>query len=257
MGDIPTELDTVLSDQNVLDINSDGAVNISDLTSVASRFGQRRENPADVNEDMIVNTIDLLLVAASLSSIPRKTVETFSAADVQGWLTDANQIGIENEYQQKGIIFLEHLLAEITLSSNPTKIGIDSSKAIFEGHTDVVHSVAFSPNSQMLASASEDNTIRLWDTHTGELITLLIGHTQPINGIAFSPDGQILASVSRDTTIRLWDPHNGELKTTLTAHTGFTHLGFHSVAFSPDGQTLAAGGDYFSDLFYSVVGHTQ
>ena len=244
----PIKLDAIFSDQNVLDINSDGTVNISDLTSVASRFGQRGQNPADVNEDRVVDTADLLLIAASLSSLPRQAVETLAAADVQKWLIDAKQLRIENEYQLKGIVFLEHLLAEIALSLTPRKVGTDSSKAIFEAHTDVVHSVAFSSDSQMLASASEDNTIRLWDTQTAALKTLLIGHTQPVNGIAFSPDGQTLASVSPDTTIRLWNPRNGQLKTTLRVHTGFTYLGFLSVAFSPDSQTLATGGDYYSDF---------
>ena len=97
----PITLDAVLSEQNVLDVNSDGIVNISDLTSVASRFGQRRRNPADVNEDRIVNTIDLLLVAASLSSLPRKAVETFSAADVQKWLSDAKQMGLKMNINKK------------------------------------------------------------------------------------------------------------------------------------------------------------
>ncbi len=265
---LPIELDTAPFAEDSLDINNDGIVNISDLTLVASRFGQRGKNLADVNEDGIVNTVDVLLIAASTSSLPRQAVTAFTAADVQKWLTNAKQLRIENEFQQKGIVFLEHLLTELTLFSKPIKGTADPSKAIFEGHTDFVSSVMFSPDDQTLASASRDGTIRLWDPQTAELKTLLIGHTEPVNGIVFSPDGQTLASASRDTTIRLWNPHNGQLKTTLRAHTGFSYVGFNSVAFSPDGQILAAGDDYSApgirlwnvhneENIRTLTGHTQ
>ena len=110
----PIQLDDVVAARNVLDVNSDGIVNISDLAPLASRFGQKGKDPADVNEDRIIDIIDVLLVAASISSLPRQVVETFTAADVQKWLTDAKQLEVENEILKEGIVRLEHLLAVLT-----------------------------------------------------------------------------------------------------------------------------------------------
>ena len=264
---LPIELDAVVSEENVLDINSDGIVNISDLTHIASRFGRRGQNPADLNEDRVVDTVDLLLVAASLSFLSRQEVETLVATDVQKWLTDAKQIRTENEYQQKGIFFLEHLLAEIALLSTPPKVVKAPLKAIFKGHTDFVWTAAFSPDGQTLASGSWDGTIRLWNPHTLRYESTLIGHSSEVRSIVFSPNGQTLASGSWDRTVRLWDTSTGELKTTLS---GYNVHNITSVAFSPDGQTIAGGtasssgnhtihlwdtstGDYKTNL----AGHTE
>ena len=235
----PIRLDEADPAQNALDVNSDGVVNLLDLTPLVSRFGQSGRDTADVNGDGVVDIVDVLLVAGGSSSVPRQAAETFTAADVQKWLTDAEQVGVENEILQKGIVALEYLLAEITLLSMPMEVATHPLKAIFVGHTDHVWSVAFSPDGQTLASGSWDNTIRLWDTHTVQHKITLIGDTGDIGSIAFSPDGQTLASGSWDNTIRLWDPHTGKLKRTLTDHI----RSVTSVMFSPDGQTFASGGD--------------
>ena len=110
---LPIQLDAVPRTRNAFDVNNDGGVNIADLKGISSRLGQRGKNPADINEDKVVNINDLLLVAASLSSASQSAIKTFTTADVQKWLTDAEKIGIENEYQRKGVVFLQHLLTEL------------------------------------------------------------------------------------------------------------------------------------------------
>ena len=113
-----------------------------------------------------------------------------------------------------------------------------SARSVLRGHTASVQSVAFSPDGATLASGSRDETIRLWNTRTGQLTRTLEGHTYWVGSVAFAPDGVTLASGSGDRTIRLWNTQTGELTRTLE------HLGaVHSVAFSPDGATLASGGD--------------
>ncbi len=71
------------------------------------------------------------------------------------------------------------------------------------GHKPYVRSVSFSPDGTLLASGSDDDTIRLWDVATGEEIRTLTGHTSVVTSVSFSPDGTLLASGSRDNTIKL------------------------------------------------------
>ena len=110
----PIRLDEAEPAQNALDVNRDGVVNISDLTPFVSRFGQRGKGPADVNEDGVVDIVDVLLVAAHMPAPSQQTIEMFTEADVQQWLTHAKQLEVENEILKKGIVELERLLAVLT-----------------------------------------------------------------------------------------------------------------------------------------------
>jgi WD40 repeat protein len=104
-----------------------------------------------------------------------------------------------------------------------------------EGHTDLVKSVAFSPDGALLASTSDDGTIRLWDTVTGAALNTLEGHMDCVNSVVFLHTGKLLASASSDTTIRLWDTATGVALNTFSAKTLVGHAPqVNSVAFSHD-----------------------
>lgn len=106
----------------------------------------------------------------------------------------------------------------------------------FGGHRNAIAAVSFSPDGQLLASASWDNTIKLWKLD-GALVKTLSGHTQRVNDVRFSADGRWIAAASQDRTITLWKP-DGTLQTTIRGHLN----GINSVAFSPDSQTLVSAG---------------
>jgi WD40 repeat protein len=99
-----------------------------------------------------------------------------------------------------------------------------------------VTSIAFNSNGSLLAYGSLDNTIRLWDTHSGKLLNIFEGHTQPVTSVAFSPNGNTLASSSEDQTIRLWNIDSQILLRTFSGNANTVS----SVDFHPEGNILAS-----------------
>ncbi len=104
------------------------------------------------------------------------------------------------------------------------------------GHYSFVNSAKFSPDGNTIVSASDDNTIRIWDVATGKKTKTLSGHISFVWSVNFSPDGKYIVSGSGDKTIKLWDVATGKELKTLSGHSSTVS----SVDFSPDGKYIAS-----------------
>jgi WD40 repeat protein/tRNA A-37 threonylcarbamoyl transferase component Bud32 len=99
-----------------------------------------------------------------------------------------------------------------------------------------IGAVAFSVDGQVLLSGGSDNSVRLWDRDTGQLIGQLLGHKDAVVGIVVSRDGKTIATASLDKTAALWDFATRKLLKTLPHDAKVA-----AVDFSPDGKTLLTG----------------
>ena len=107
------------------------------------------------------------------------------------------------------------------------------------GHADDVNCVRYSPNGTRIATGSDDNTIRIWDSESGAVVgEPLTGHAGSVTSVAYSLDGRRIISGSSDRTIRIWDADTGAaVGKPFEGHTGYVL----SVGYSPDGRHIISG----------------
>lgn len=111
-----------------------------------------------------------------------------------------------------------------------------------------VLSVAFSSDGTLLASAGDDQLVRLWEVGTGQCSHLLEGHNDCVWSVAFSPDSTLLASGGDDKLVRIWEIGTGRCLLNLEGHTNR----IWSVIFSPDGTKLASSSDDGTIRYWDV-----
>ena len=112
-----------------------------------------------------------------------------------------------------------------------------SNTAILRGHTDKVTSIALSPDGRVIVSASFDDTIRLWDSATGQTVEELSIKKMPLFAVSISPDGQYIAysyAVDEDCSVYIWNLNKNCHQCVLKGHESV----IRSISFSHDGSSL-------------------
>ncbi|MGB7339294.1 MAG: protein kinase [Phototrophicaceae bacterium] len=111
------------------------------------------------------------------------------------------------------------------------------------GHTSWINDVQISPNNEIIASASTDSTVRLWNMETGALIATLEGHTAPVRTLDFALDGQSLASAGEDGTIIIWDVEARVIERRIDNTLNDRVLTTYDLDFNNAGTRLITGTD--------------
>jgi WD40 repeat protein len=141
------------------------------------------------------------------------------------------QAGLSNDLEVK-----DRVRRAIDLSR--TKVKLFTKLHEFKKHSGAVWSVAFSPDDKLLASASEDGSVRIWNVQTGNCIHVLKDHILPVRSVAFSTDGRLLATAGEDGRARVWEVQSGKCLHVFGKH----RIKVYRAVFGPDSRFLAVAG---------------
>ena len=154
-----------------------------------------------------------------------------------------------------GVIQIDEDLETACISPNSRLVAVASFKDVhlwdlttrtkmstFEGHSDDVKSLQFSLDSHLLATESDDCTIRLWDVDAPVSQSEYEGHISDITSLVFSPCGELFASGCASSGLRVWDSAVGTSRTLIDEDEDHKSIP-DAITFSPDSQLLVVGFD--------------
>jgi eukaryotic-like serine/threonine-protein kinase len=133
---------------------------------------------------------------------------------------------------------------------------------IFTGHLASVNALTWSPDGKLIASASDDTYVQIFDASSGRRKIIYSGHTEEVAAVGWSPNGKFIASGSQDTTVQVWNAASGARILTYKGHTDRVN----GVSWSSDSQSIASGSEdktvqvwnaINAGLDFKFLGHTE
>lgn len=203
-------------------------------TPISARLGHILDKLINQDINQRFMSVDEVLMAMGISAYTTHE-QSWQAPTEHKTIRSTSEVNAVAVCLDKNIIVSSHSNKDVCIWTFKTQLKTRQLLHTLHGHSKPVTSVAFSANGQILATGSDDKTIKLWNQDYKEIYTL-VGHQHVVKSVAFHPNGEIIASGSWDKTVRLWDVITGKEVNVLTGH----KLQVSAVTFSADGKYLAS-----------------
>jgi WD40 repeat protein len=207
------------------------------------------DDAGDAEGIVVLGTVRRISLVSADSTLPLMTSVAWSGSNdvvTGGGIIQLWTIHSEDEIRLKDLVELN---GHVSVACAGTKIvaghrkgvhvwDIDRGGTIKQTFGPLVpanrsYSVALSPDGTKVASATTKSAIRIWDTNTGRVTTVMTGHTKIVTSVSWSPDGTKIVSGCNDKTVRVWNMQGNIVWTRALTRSPFT------VSWSPDGKFIA------------------